>query len=241
MPSNRDDFNKETKRILQERVGNRCSNPEHRCLTSGPNFDSEKATRIGVAAHITAASERGPRFDHTISNKERSHISNGIWLCQNCAKLVDNDEKIYTVALLHEWKHISEENCRRELESKPPLVYPQKEGWSCGFCRSFVEHLQVVCTECNAEAAYAATRHERAEAGKAGAFLGVGLSAFLFLFLPELINSNLGWGLSIGLGLGGYAVFVTGALILVGSFVCVEIEERKYRGKPPRFFRKTNI
>ena len=90
MANNRDEFNEKTKRIIQERVGNRCSNPNCKCLTSGPNADQEKATRIGVAAHITAASENGPRYNSMISNEERSHISNGIWLCQNCAKLIDN-------------------------------------------------------------------------------------------------------------------------------------------------------
>jgi hypothetical protein len=46
---------------------------------------------VGVAAHITAASPGGPRFDPNLSDKERASATNGIWLCQNCAKLIDND------------------------------------------------------------------------------------------------------------------------------------------------------
>lgn len=241
MNNSRDDFNKESKRILQERVGNRCSNPECRCLTSGPNSNEEKATRIGVAAHITGASERGPRFDSSLTKAKRAHISNGIWLCQNCAKLIDNDEENYPVRLLLEWKQVSEENCRREMEGKPPVEYPVKEGWICGHCRSFVEHQQTVCRICYADVAYSATRHERAEAGKTGLFFGVALSVFIFLIFPQLVNDKFDSSIPIGLGLGIYAVFIAGLISFLGMFACIELEERKYRGKPPRFFRQTSI
>ncbi|MDO3666152.1 hypothetical protein A7P54_18705 [Acinetobacter sp. Ac_3412] len=239
--NSRDDFNKESKRILQERVGNRCSNPECRCLTSGPNSNEEKATRIGVAAHITGASEGGPRFDSLLTKDKRAHISNGIWLCQNCAKLIDNDEEVYAVSLLLEWKQVSEENSRRELEGKSPVEYPIKDGWICGHCRSFVEHQQTVCRVCHADVAYSATRHERAEAGKMGLFVGAALSAFIFLVFPQLVNDKFGLSISIGLGLGIYAVVVFGLLSALGMFACIELEERKYRGKPPRFFRQSSI
>ena len=33
---------------------------------------------------------------------------NAIWLCQNCAKLVDNDPSRFTEYILHEWKHRAE-------------------------------------------------------------------------------------------------------------------------------------
>ena len=241
MARERDDFNKETKRILQERVGNRCSNPECRCLTSGPNFNEGKATRIGVAAHISAAAEGGPRFNPLHSKEARSHISNGIWLCQNCAKLIDNDEQVYKIPLLIEWKKMSEATCRRALEGKSPIDYPEKDGWICGHCRSFVEHLQTICKECHAEVAYSATRHERAEAGKIGLCIGGGLGVLLFVVLPKVLNSNFEWNMSLGFGLGIYSLLIAAAMALAGSFISIELEERKYRGKPPRFFRQTNI
>ncbi len=43
---------------------------------------------------------------------------NGIWLCQNCAKLVDNDEAKYTVEKLREWKSDAEEAAARALERR---------------------------------------------------------------------------------------------------------------------------
>ena len=241
MSTGRDDFNKETKRILQERVGNHCSNPDCACLTSGPNFNPDKATRIGVAAHITAASEGSARYDFTLTSEERRSILNGIWLCQNCSKFIDNDEEIYTVDFLLEWKEFSEENARREIEGKSPLDRYPTDGWICGHCRSFVEDLQTVCTSCHAEVAYSATRQERAEAGKTGLFIGFFVSLLAFMVLPDFLNSQFEATLSFGFGLGVYAVVITAVATISMSFICIELEERKYRGKPPRFFRQTRI
>ena len=59
---------------------------------------------VGVAAHITSAAEGGPRFDPTLNSEQRSEAANGIWLCQTCAKLVDNDTSRFPVQLLLKWK-----------------------------------------------------------------------------------------------------------------------------------------
>ncbi len=113
----RDDFASNVKLVLARRVGVRCSNPNCRQPTSGPQDDSDKATNVGVAAHITAASIGGPRYDAAIDELERSSIENAIWLCQNCAKLIDSDLNRYTVDLLKHWKRLSEEAARLALES----------------------------------------------------------------------------------------------------------------------------
>ena len=122
----RDDFDAKTKEILARRVGYRCSNPDCRKLTSGPQEDPAKALNIGVAAHITAASEGGPRYDPSLSPEERRSMDNGIWLCQNCAKLIDSDVQRHTAELLREWKRQTEQRARDEIEgiacvSPPPL------------------------------------------------------------------------------------------------------------------------
>lgn len=39
-----------------------------------------------------------------MSPEERRHANNGVWLCQNCAKLVDNDPIRFPLTLLREWK-----------------------------------------------------------------------------------------------------------------------------------------
>ena len=112
----RDDFPITTKETLAKRVGYRCSNPKCRQPTSGPHEDSAKALNVGVAAHITAASEGGPRFDRSLSVEQRRSTENAIWLCQNCAKLVDNDAQRYSVDVLRRWKVASEGDALRAVE-----------------------------------------------------------------------------------------------------------------------------
>jgi hypothetical protein len=112
----RDDFSRQTIEVLANRAGNRCSNPGCRQPTSGPRTDPDKAVNIGVAAHITAASEGGPRYDPTLTPEARRHPDNGLWLCQNCAKLVDNDPTGYPVDLLRAWKRVAEDAARRDVE-----------------------------------------------------------------------------------------------------------------------------
>jgi hypothetical protein len=72
-------------------------------------MDPGKAINLGVAAHITAASPGGPRFDPKMDAKLRSSPENGIWLCQNCAKLVDDDAFRFPTEVLRQWKSSAEE------------------------------------------------------------------------------------------------------------------------------------
>ena len=111
----RDDFSEDGKRALASRVGNRCSNPDCRALTSRPQEDPAKALNVGVAAHITAASPGGPRYDDSLSAEDRRHPNNGIWLCQNCAKLIDNDPQRYPGDLVREWKARAEKAARSQV------------------------------------------------------------------------------------------------------------------------------
>lgn len=118
----RNDFSVSTKEILARRVAYRCSNPECRKPTSGPQSDPSKAVNLGVAAHITAASPGGPRFDATLVESKRVSGENGLWLCQTCAKLVDNDPTRYTVESLLTWKREAERRAIRDLETSPACV-----------------------------------------------------------------------------------------------------------------------
>jgi hypothetical protein len=114
-----DDFAIEIKELLAKRVGMRCSNPNCRQPTSGPSTNQRKSINIGVAAHITAAESGGPRYDESLSSEERRSPDNGIWCCQNCGKLVDNDALRYPVELLLRWKNLSEEAARLSIERPP--------------------------------------------------------------------------------------------------------------------------
>jgi hypothetical protein len=64
---------------------------------------------VGVAAHITAAAPDGPRFDPSLEPDARTDASNGIWLCQNDGKLVDNDLTRFTADRLRDWKSAAEQ------------------------------------------------------------------------------------------------------------------------------------
>lgn len=110
-----DDFSDLVKKTLAARVGNLCSNPGCRALTSGPQENPARSLNIGVGAHITAASSGGPRYDPNLLPEERSAPSNGIWLCQNCAKLIDNDPSRFTVELLQRWKSAAESEARERI------------------------------------------------------------------------------------------------------------------------------
>jgi hypothetical protein len=114
----RDDFTASVKDLLAKRVGSRCSNPACHKPTSGPQQDPAKAINVGVAAHITAASPEGPRYDSSLNSAARGDAANGIWLCQTCAKLIDNDHNGYPVEVLKRRKAISESAALRSLENR---------------------------------------------------------------------------------------------------------------------------
>lgn len=110
----RDDFNNETKRIIARRVNYMCSIPHCPLFTQKPHpIDTEDALNLGIAAHITAASLNGPRYDLTMTPEKRKSAENGIWLCEKCAREIDLAPEVYTVELLRYWKHLAEEKASR--------------------------------------------------------------------------------------------------------------------------------
>lgn len=123
----RDDFTSEVKRALAARVANLCSRPECRALTSGPQDDPAKAVNIGIAAHITGAAPGGPRYDPALSPEQRGDADNGIWFCQNCAKLVDNDVAQFPVEVLRAWKTLAEHHARFALGKTSPPPRPESD------------------------------------------------------------------------------------------------------------------
>jgi len=104
----RDEFTQPTKDRIARRAGWVCSNPDCRCATVGAAEGDDGVINVGVAAHITAASSDGPRYDPSLTSEQRRHHSNGIWLCQKDAKAIDSDEKHFTVEMLQTWKRDAE-------------------------------------------------------------------------------------------------------------------------------------
>ena len=93
---------------LRDRVNNFCSYPTCKISTRSAHSSPDKSKSTGIAAHICAAAKNGPRYDSNMSMAERKDISNAIWLCSNCATIIDKDPDSYPIALLKKWKHDAE-------------------------------------------------------------------------------------------------------------------------------------
>jgi hypothetical protein len=117
----RHDFTEATKRKICDRVGSRCANPDCGAATRGPQSGGESSVNLGDAAHINAAAPNGPRYDPEQTEDERRSQANGIWLCGNCAKLVDRDVARFSAELLRHWKSSAELVAQSKL-GKPEFI-----------------------------------------------------------------------------------------------------------------------
>ena len=127
----RDDFPRQTITEIAKGVSYRCSNPECARPTVGANAVQDGIITIGVAAHICAASPGGPRYDPAQTREARRGSDNGIWLCQNCGRLVDVDTQKFTVDVLTGWKRNAQERAFRELVA-PGAPGPTEEAARVG-------------------------------------------------------------------------------------------------------------
>src|SRR5665213_2557944 len=98
---------------LAKRAGQRCSSPWCDSITSGPSDAPDESVITGEAAHIRGANQTSARYDRTMTPEQRSVITNGIWLCRVCARLIDRDERRFPVEVLYRWKTDHEERIRR--------------------------------------------------------------------------------------------------------------------------------
>lgn len=108
-------FNKKTIDVLAKRAAFKCSNPDCRISTVGPNVDPQKTTIIGEAAHIFGARLGAKRYNHQMTDTTRAEITNSIWLCRNCHKLIDTDEQKYSSDLLFAWREQHEKYIQSRL------------------------------------------------------------------------------------------------------------------------------
>ena len=158
------DFSSKTIDALAKRAAFRCSNPDCRALTVGPNEIPDKSTLVGEAAHIYGARTGGPRFQTEMSDTARAEITNGIWLCRNCHRKVDQDAKRYSSLLLFQWReqheafiadqlgspgdkaaYEAESATLRQFAHYPPLVTrvvrDRAPGWEWRLTAELMRHL----------------------------------------------------------------------------------------------------
>lgn len=115
-------FSGEIVAALGKRAALRCSNPDCGVLTSGPSAEPSGAVNIGEAAHIYGRTADAARFNENLIPAERSDITNGIWLCRNCHKMVDADEARFPAELLFAWRQSHERDILKSLGRKSDLL-----------------------------------------------------------------------------------------------------------------------
>jgi hypothetical protein len=118
-------FSRQTIDTITKRAGQLCSNPDCQAITSGPSETPNKSISVGEAAHIFGANPGSARFRESMLPVERSDITNAIWLCRICHKLIDTDPIRFPAQLLFEWRREHENSviCR---VGKPGYLVRQK-------------------------------------------------------------------------------------------------------------------
>lgn len=99
-----DRISSKVQKILCTRSGNRCANPECRKILVVDKTDSDIESLVAQMAHIAGEKEGSPRYDNTMTTKERNSYANLIFVCGNCHKMIDDQPNTYTVEKLHEMK-----------------------------------------------------------------------------------------------------------------------------------------
>lgn len=122
------DFSKDTIDTLARRAGFICSNPDCQKSTVGPNSEPSKSLVIGEAAHIRGARLKSKRYDPNMTDHARAEITNGIWLCRNCHKLVDSDEQRFPSALLFKWREIHEQAVSQNIGKRSMALRAEIEN-----------------------------------------------------------------------------------------------------------------
>lgn len=103
------EFSQAVRQRLAERVAFMCSNPLCRRLTVKRAAEGDGVVHQGKASHILPASPSGPRAGKAGQADELCRsLENGIWLCDICAREVDDNRANYPVVTLHQWKDEAE-------------------------------------------------------------------------------------------------------------------------------------
>ena len=135
MAEKRHNFPKSVVDMLGKRAALICSNPGCQKPTAArSNEDETKALYIGEAAHICAASPGGARYDANMSPEDRKSASNAVFLCSNCATMIDKNLGIdFSVELLKRWKEDHEKRVSEDFneQQSEPDTAPELSEDAC--------------------------------------------------------------------------------------------------------------
>lgn len=121
----RTDVSAKEARIVYTRSGGVCAFPNCGTDLVEPGAGADDPSFIGEIAHIVADSRQGPRGDSTASDEDRDKHPNLILLCRNCHKKIDDQPRVYSVAVLCQMKRDHEERIREA--ALPGASLPQPE------------------------------------------------------------------------------------------------------------------
>jgi ribosomal protein L37AE/L43A len=195
------------------------------------------STRIGVAAHISAAAPLGPRYDPSMTPAERSSPANGIWLCANCARRIDADVDNFSCELLNTWKAHAEYEANQQLGKPRTLLFEERDNapFTCPHCHSGFFRGQTVCRGCHGQIVEGATVEERKAALMIGAVCVGG----------PLLYTYSKMGLRLVLFAHGAVelipLLVLGVCSLGAGAYAVSLAEKHRRKKNPRVFVRTLV
>jgi peptide methionine sulfoxide reductase MsrB len=88
------------------------------------------------------------RYEPAQTRDARRAKENGIWLCQNCGRLVDADAQKFTIEVLTGWKRSAQERAFRisSKESENTLVPQPIPSRAANGFTEWIPALQVRCT-----------------------------------------------------------------------------------------------
>ena len=116
-----------TKVLLAFRSGDRCAFPGcGRALT----VDGDQANPVvtGEAAHIAGEKEGAARYDRRMTDEQRNHYNNLIYLCGDHHTQIDKQEDEFPVGRLHSMKSEHEANVREAMtEAFASVGFPELE------------------------------------------------------------------------------------------------------------------
>ena len=104
-------------KVVTQRSHNACAYPA--CgvaLVVEPRSPSDLAKSVGKIAHICASSPGGPRYDPTMSPRERGSAENLIFLCGTHHDAIDSQLDFHTVEFLRRAKAEHEAACDRAVQ-----------------------------------------------------------------------------------------------------------------------------
>jgi hypothetical protein len=116
--------------LLAFRSGDKCALPDcGMCLT--PESESGDPINIGKAAHIAGENVSAVRYDPNMTDEERGHYNNLVYICGVCHDVIDdrnNGAIDYPVDRLHEIKTDHEQKVRDAMtEAFADVGFPELE------------------------------------------------------------------------------------------------------------------